>query len=588
MGAFLSVGFFCVGCREKSHTAPGQGAATAPPSVAQTPENTSQERGENNAGSVESDAAPPAPAQGDGSTAQAAPAAPSSNGRPDKKAWNVLLITIDTLRADHLHCYGYFRETSPILDALAKESLVFTNCQTPAAQTLPSHASLFTGLYPYEHGLLSNAESVRDEITGERTRVMGLYEPSPKLVTFAQILAKNGYHTAGFVSAEPVKAASGINRGFQHWHEPPAEEDKSNADYTNRYVFDWLKARPWRAEGGDKPFFAWVHYFDVHAPFKPPSPYRDMFQSDEALDDYLKKRAFSAEATKLIRPEDHQKLKDSKEAVNLYDGEVRYTDAQIGELFDRLHEAGLWEKTIIVVTSDHGEGLGQHGTWGHGDVWLEHLDIPLIIRIPGGEPKRIETPMTNLDTLPTLYGLADLPGEEDFTRQSTGKNVLSPDYQPVPRIGYKPPSNLADMSSITDGVWRYMETTAERGNGLYRIDEDPFELNNLIEKFPEKAGELKGQLERLLKAQHERGKAIGAGKLKPLTEQATKNLGELGYVESDEDEGARPRRRPENAVNPASSEEPGEPAAENSNDQKKADEKPKGRNKRPDGTNGPD
>ena len=194
---------------------------------------------------------------------------------------NLLIITIDTLRVDHLGCYGYFRNTTPNIDKLAKESVVFDHCLAPMAQTLPAHMSIFTGVYPREHGIVANLSQTRDPtrrgLDGKPLRM--LYQPSPILKTFATVVGGAGYTTAAFVSAEPVKREGGLAEGFQTWNEP--EGRRRSAEGTNESFFAWLD------EDLKQPFMVWIHYFDPHTSYDPPPPYDTMFQSDERLDVYM-------------------------------------------------------------------------------------------------------------------------------------------------------------------------------------------------------------------------------------------------------------------------------------------------------------
>lgn len=170
-----------------------------------------------------------------------------------------MVVTLDTVRADRLGCYGYFRDTTPALDALAKQSLRFTRCLTPIAQTTPSHATLFTGVGPIEHGVLSN--SVKKP-GGDRT--MWMLQTSPTLQTVAQVLRARGMKTGGFVAATPVKKGAGLDAGFEAWTQPTDTRRPAN-----RVVADALR---FVENCGNAPFFAWIHVFDAHAPFEPPFP----------------------------------------------------------------------------------------------------------------------------------------------------------------------------------------------------------------------------------------------------------------------------------------------------------------------------
>ncbi len=448
------------------------------------------------------------------------PARPASHQVSSAKGPNLLVITIDTLRADHLGCYGYFRDTSPNIDKFAAESLVFEHCITPTGQTLPTHASLFTGVYPREHGLIANL-----------TKVDGMqYKPSPILKTLATVMSEAGYQTAGFVSAEPVKAASGLGAGFQTWHEP--DDKKVIAEETNKHVFAWL-------EGGMKqPFMTWVHYFDCHAKYEPPPPFDTMFQTDERLESFLREIGADASASKTRRPGVDVKVKETAEDVNAYDGEIRYVDQEVGRLFAKLAEVGVWDNTIVVLTGDHGEGLGQHGLPGHGDIWAEQLHVPLIIRVPGRKAARVEAQLSSVDILPTVLAVApELPGSA-FTAQTSGVNVLADGFDPVrPIYSQYPGTRTKDFSeAIFHNGWRYIKRDAKDENDqLFHVAEDPHELNDVADKYPEKVAELRAMLESLTTEQKLRGRQFKSGELVEMDAKRRENIKDLGYVEEDDD-----------------------------------------------------
>jgi len=445
---------------------------------------------------------------------------------------NILIITIDTLRASHVGCYGYFRNTSPNIDAFSEECLFFENCLAPVAQTLPTHTSLFTAVYPREHGITANLSFTE-----------GLYQPSPYLHTFADVLSRCGYTTAAFVSAEPVKKETGLAVGFQIWHEPEDGEShtaraKVIAPVTLKKVYTWLEA------GVAEPFMCWIHIFDPHASYAPPPPYDTMFKTDEALEAYMAKRRIADSASKERREGLSPKVWDSRDSINGYDGEIAFTDYHIGKLFAKLRDVGLWDKTSIVLLSDHGEGLGQHAYPEHGEIWQEQVHVPLLMRIPGKTPRRISTRMSVVDVIPTLLGaLGDVPWGDIFLEQSTGSNVLAGDYKPGALYTQHPrtrPGIFAN-SIIVDG-WKYImydpngPKHRRKDNRLFNLEEDPFELNDLVDTYPDKAAALKKRLEGMIAEQNSRGRVWEVGKTKAISEQKKNALRDLGYLDDEEDE----------------------------------------------------
>lgn len=426
---------------------------------------------------------------------------------------NLLIITIDTLRMDHLGCYGYFRDTSPNIDNLAAESLLFVGCHAPVAQTLPSHTSLFTGVYPREHGVVANL-----------SQTAGLYAPSPRLQTLATALSGAGYHTAAVVSAEPVKRDTGLEIGFEFFSEP--KDKKVFSDDATRRAIDWLACGP------PEPFFLWVHYFDPHARYEPPAPFDKMFQTDDRLERYLSDQGFEDEASK--RANGGVKVKQTRQDINLYDGEIRYTDREIGRLIEAFHQSGLGDDLVLVLTADHGEGLGQHGLPAHGNIWGEQLRVPLILRIPGEPPQRIERPLNTPDIIPTLAALAPALPLEVFLSQATGVNRLSPSGAERPLYAQLPGSRNTMAEAILLGGWRLIRDP-KNGDRLYNLTEDPYELRNLIASEPVRAATLRDRLAAWAAEQTERGRQNEAGKVIPMSTERKSALTDLGYVEEEED-----------------------------------------------------
>lgn len=418
---------------------------------------------------------------------------------------SILIVTIDTLRRDHLGCYGYLRDTSPHLDALAERSLVFEACSAPIAQTLPTHTSLFTGLYPLEHGIEANLDQAG-----------GIYVPSPAIRTFAEVVGAAGYRTAAFVSAEPVKREGGLAAGFGTWVEPESKSVRGDVTID--------KALRWLGEEATEPFFLWIHLFDPHLPYEPPPPYDTMFEADEGLDRYLAERRIPDE---FRRTRGGSGMADTRTEHDRYDGEIRFTDDQLGRVFGRLDELGLWKRTAVVVTSDHGEGMAQHFTMGHGAIWREQLDVPLIVWVPGQAPRRIAEPLSSHDVLPTTLALLENVPAAAFLEQSTGRDVLAGDYAPRPIYGQLPASHKTMARSITLDGWRLIEGLDP--DRLYNLTEDPFELENLAGRHPEKVRELSERLAELVREQAELGERNRAGRIREADPERRANLEALGY-----------------------------------------------------------
>jgi arylsulfatase A-like enzyme len=400
---------------------------------------------------------------------------------------NILLISVDTLRADHLGCYGYFRDTSPHIDALASESIVFERAYATMATTLPSHASMFTGRYPLEHGILANL------VHGGR-----LFGWKKDMLSFAQVAKDEGYTTAGFIAAAPLKAATGISLGFDHWSEPELRE------YIAEEMIDQVV--PWVEEHADERFFLFLHFYDPHWKHKPPEPYRSMRE------------------------------------VNRYCGEIRYTDAQLGVFFDKLDELGLFENTIVILVSDHGEGLNQHNWASHGLVWEEQLRVPMMIRLPGGRrgrgehPARFEPIVSLVDLFPTVMARMKpyrTPLALRFLEQATGVDVLDPTFASRPVFAQRTKREVAKdpgtMYALADEDWKYIYLP-EQGDQLYDRRGDPHELEDLAQARPDETAGVRERLFATIDEQTRRGELLEAGDTSALDPEMLKQLQELGYL----------------------------------------------------------
>ncbi len=440
-------------------------------------------------------------------------------GRP-----NVLLITVDTLRADHLGCYGYFRDTSPTLDALARDSIFFERCLVPVAQTLPSHLSLMTGVYPLEHGITSNLEKPG----GQR------FASTPELRTAAEFFKSKGYTTAAFVSATPLKRASGIAAGFEVFNEP-SHARRLGAE-TTQAVEAWLASRP------AEPFFLWVHYFDPHAPYDPPSPYEGMFKTDSQLEALLTARSAPSRVQKQrndrrVVPEDE--AWDTRKAINGYDGEIRYVDDQVKALIAALRERSQWDRTVFAFTSDHGEGLGQHGIVMHDAVWFEQLHVPLLIRVPGMPGRRVSRAVRSIDVTPTLLALAPDLQADEYLKQCRGTNALAPGYGPVDWFGQEP-GGRDEAYTLCSGDWKLI-TGDGAGELLFHLPTDPHELKNVAKDQADIVKRMRDQLRTLLADQRTRGRRYQQGRTSAPSDDADRvqrreELRGLGYMDTEEPE----------------------------------------------------
>jgi arylsulfatase len=370
---------------------------------------------------------------------------------------NIILISLDTLRADRLHCYGYERETSPAIDAFAAEGYLFKDVLSQYPTTPQSHASLLTSRY---YATLS-ASMIREQ-------------PFPVM---AEILKDAGYVTAGFVDGGYMKKAFGygFDRGFDLYDDegPPVEAGKELAwlgiSHINEKVFAWLEKE--RKE----PFFLLFHCYDIHCPYTPPEPYFSRYTADYTGRLEVAGKCGSYFNSQNLNDVDYRFLSD------LYDGGVAYTDHELGKFFRRLKALDLYRDALIILCSDHGESLGENGYVGHNRLKRHQLRVPLIIKLPGGGSGRTATPVRLLDILPTLIdylGLTAPPGLE-------GASLL-------PLMGGGPPAYQAADLRISErdhyrwieaeGRWGLWYNLTGREVRLYDLERDPGLEDNVAEE----------------------------------------------------------------------------------------------------------
>jgi arylsulfatase A-like enzyme len=400
---------------------------------------------------------------------------------------NIILITLDTVRADHLSLYGYPRRTTPSIDTWARQGVVFENAIASTSWTLPSHASIFTGLLPHQHG----ADWVKPL--------------DPSWWTLAEVLASRGYETAGF-SSNLGKAwrGLGMGNGFALYDDDsttvrhnlrslllgsmllqslykkyvhPDDLDRRNAGQINRDVLRWFHRR------SPRPFFLFINYFDAHAPYLPPPKYASRFG-------YVSSGHEDNIESVIDRANDHADLsaEDTRFLITNYDNCLAYLDNSVGELLDSLSHLPGWDNTVVIITSDHGEGFGEHGTYSHGhDLYREVLHVPLLIlgpTIPAGH--RISHVVGIQELFETVLQLAGM-NNPPFARAS-----LQRFWRPGLDPGYLDESVVSELIpqlrspapiSLTTPEWHYLNN-AVGNEELYHWGSDPIEKVNLA-KSPE-------------------------------------------------------------------------------------------------------
>lgn len=331
-------------------------------------------------------------------------------GAPAPKPPNVLIFLIDTLRADHLSCYGYPQNTSPNLDAFAREGVQFERVYAQAPQTAPSHASLFTSTYPASHGVWNDVPTDDGEPVHPR-----LAEPA---VTLAEVLRDAGWNTAAIADGGWLIEDRGLMQGFEHFE----TQNRGVVDRVARGI-EWLEEHA----DDDRPYFLFLHTYQVHTPYLPPEGYEQRFAGDyqgPMLEVLARARAYagSPEVQNPLTDVQQKIVAPALEAADaadtgfvkaLYDAELSLVDEQFALLMSWLRLNGQLEDTIVIVTSDHGEEFDEHGEFGHKQVYDECLRVPLLVRLPGGPRGALRRdPAELVDLMPTLLaelGLAAPP-----------------------------------------------------------------------------------------------------------------------------------------------------------------------------------
>ena len=448
-----------------------------------------------------------------GGVPDAPPAAPRDN---------LVLVTCDTLRADHLKSYGYFRDTAPRLEEFARGCVLFERCLSPIAHTTPSHLSMLTGVYPIEHGVVANSL----QLSGEEG--CAPFAPSAQLESFAQLAHAQGWATGGFVSAAPLKRVTGVSVGFDEWSEPDGARRAGTE--TNAAAFAWLE----RVKGG--PFFLWIHYYEPHGPYvageHPPASHAKLFTADEALARHLAERRFPEKVAGVkvgeVAPRD---------VVDLYDGCIRLLDDRLADLFAELDRLGVAGTTTVALTGDHGQRLGQHSDLAHGLVWREQLAVPFLIKAQGLAPARVDALVSTLDVLATAAAHTRGFDAKGFLAQARGRDVLAAGFESRPLFAMVPVFKRRSPGlALTTEKWRLVRD--DKGDHLYSLEADPFELEDVAAERPEVARALARELDAQWKEQRARRKQLRgetSGVDAAADAKRRAELEALGYVDDDDE-----------------------------------------------------
>ena len=392
---------------------------------------------------------------------------------------NVILISIDTCRADYLSCYGYERPTTPNIDAVAAQGILFENVVTPVPITLPAHSSMLTGTIPPYHGVHRNIG----------------YQLAESDLTLAEILGQNGFTTGAVISAFVLDSLFGIDQGFTTYNDKFEEahlaagaSERKGGEATG-FALEWLE------EHKAEKFFFFLHYFDPHDEYVPPEPFASQFAGDP------------------------------------YAGEIAYTDYCIGQVMNKLKKLDLYDSTLIIITGDHGEMLGEHGEKTHSFfIYQSAIRVPLIFKLPGsGESRRISDLVGIIDIVPTICGMLgiEVPGAV----QGQDLSAYLGDKQPssVDRYMYCESQEPTDYDAnpllgVLSSRFKYIQTIRPE---LYDFIEDSAEADNLVEKQPQRARVMKDILAQILEQSVRKG--FTDSKLE-LDAEALSRLGSLGYV----------------------------------------------------------
>jgi len=392
-----------------------------------------------------------------------------------EKLPNIILISIDTLRADHLSCYGYKKKTTPMIDLLAEKGVRFSKAYSTSPWTLPSHASMFTGLYPTKHN------AVEENFAIEKKAAM-----------LAQRFQDAGYATGGFVSHYYLSKDYGFDRGFDKFE---MQLDDATADKMIGSASKWIR------DNRKKSFFAFIHLFDVHTPYTPPLKFAKKY--------YPSDMAAITGSTRDVLSVVHQKdpierRKMLRALTALYDGEIDFVDSQIAALFKKLQVFKLDKKTLIVIVSDHGEEFFEHGLMEHGfTLYDEQIHIPFIFYCPKSIAKGrvVDVPVSLVDLMPTLLDYAGLQKPTDIDGLSLLKLIEKPIKTPDGLSPMETPEQLRErvlhahttrqgpdrMCVLNDGIKyiyspRFKLSYREFGPEMYNLISDQNEQENIIEK----------------------------------------------------------------------------------------------------------
>lgn len=437
--------------------------------------------------------------------------------------WNLILISFDTLRADHLSAYGYARQTSPNIDRLAAGGVLFEQAFSQSPKTATSHMTIMTGMYPPAHG------------------VKNLNQPHPKslpegIPTLAEILQQAGYHNEAYAGTGNVKADLGFGRGFAIY------EELRGAEKIFSRSIDALE-RLAQTPSPDKttPFFLFVHTYEVHDPYTP----KDEFAQQFVDPDYRGEIVHSAEElirlagdagywpradTFWSRVDKHSEA-DRQHVRDLYDAEILYADQLLGQFLTTLGDLELDQSTVVVFLSDHGEQFFEHGGYVHNNLYQYTLHVPLIFRFPdalGVNPGiRIEGVVQLVDVLPTLLELLELPSPNHLQGRSLVPMLHG--AEPASRPVFSQWIRGGKFLALRDGDWKYLREMSNQR--LYDLSRDPGEQNNLAASEPEIFAQMRQRIDGLVRESRDVSYTLQHGPPVEIDEETRNTLEALGYLQ---------------------------------------------------------
>ncbi len=436
---------------------------------------------------------------------------------------NVILISVDTLRADHLGCYGYSRATSSHIDTLASDGVTFVNAYASSPWTLPSHISLMTSLHGANHQVAYEDESM-----------------DPSIPTLADVLRKNQFYCAALTGGGFVSAQYGFSKGFNSYSDEGGILRQDSAEHLFHSTLRWLEREK------DKGFFLFLHTFQPHSPYACPPPYRSEFLEEDARWRHIDLISYLGGMPGIYRelPEN-----DRQNIIDLYDGEIRYTDETlIGPLIATLKDMGLYDRTLIVFTSDHGEEFFDHHGWGHGhSLYEESLKVPLIVKFPGSRFKgmKIEDTVPLVDIFPTILEEAGIEyadliidgqslfplitGEEKGDRgflADVAANVLASRIPQRIAMSHGKEKLILNRKMSPEDLGFFISPPSVLDPvEFYDLARDPEERQNIVEDRSASANRIIRKIDEVYKAARKRK----TGKM-ALDEELKKQLKALGYI----------------------------------------------------------